>query len=72
MTHHRRGLRCLLKDDDLITRSLTQKLLIYASGRPFTLADRPSLNQVLQKNQKNPGLRTLIHMITQTDMFLRR
>ncbi|MFT6576757.1 MAG: hypothetical protein ACJA16_004966 [Akkermansiaceae bacterium] len=62
----------LLKDDDLITRSLTQKLLIYASGRPFTLADRPSLNQVLQKNQKNPGLRTLIHMITQTDMFLRR
>ena len=59
----------LLNDPDLITISLAKKLLTYASGRPFTLADRPSLNQVLEKPKK---LRTLIHAVTETEMFLRR
>ena len=62
----------LLEDETLITRSLAQKLLIYASGRPFTLADRPSLNQVLKKSKTKQGLRAMIHHIIETDMFLRR
>ncbi|MEN8772676.1 MAG: DUF1592 domain-containing protein [Akkermansiaceae bacterium] len=62
----------LIEDQDLIHRSLTKKLLVYASGRPFTLADRPSLEEVLAKTKPNPGLKTLIQAIIETDMFLRR
>lgn len=62
----------LLKDPDLIHTSLSKNLLTYASGRPFTIADRPSLEKVLQKTKDNPKLRTLIHAIVETDMLLRR
>ena len=62
----------LFEDQDLIRRSLAQKLLIYASGRPFTLSDRPSLETVIQKSKTTPGLRAMIHAIIETDMFLRR
>lgn len=64
--------KIILEDQDLITHSLAQKLLIYASGRPFTLADRPSLEAVVQKSETAPGLRSMIHAIIETDMFLRR
>lgn len=64
--------KIILQDQDLITRSLAQKLLIYASGRPFTLADRPSLEAVVQKSKTAPGLRSMIHAVIETDMFLRR
>lgn len=62
----------ILDDEDLIARSLAQKLLIYASGRPFTLPDRPSLEAVVQNSQTNPGLRSMIHAVVETEMFLRR
>lgn len=64
--------KIILEDQDLITHSLAQKLLIYASGRPFTLADRPSLEAVVQKSKTAPGLRSMIHAVIETDMFLRR
>jgi hypothetical protein len=62
----------VLDDEDLIARSLAQKLLTYASGRPFTLPDRPSLEAVVKKSKTNPGLRAMIHAVVDTDMFLRR
>ncbi len=64
--------KIILEDQDLITRSLAQKLLIYASGRPFTLADRPSLEAIVQKSKTAPGLRSMIHAVIETDMSLRR
>lgn len=62
----------LLADEELIIRALAQKLLVYASGRPFTPADRPSLEQVVQKSKQSPGLRNMIHHVVETEMFLRR
>ena len=64
--------KIVLDDEDLIARSLAQKLLVYASGRPFTLPDRPSLEAVVKKSKTNPGLRAMIHAVVDTDMFLRR
>lgn len=59
-------------DQEMIIRTLATKLLVYASGRPLTLADRPSLEAVVQKSKKAPGLKTMIHHLIDSDMFLRR
>jgi hypothetical protein len=62
----------LLSDEEMIIRSLASKLLIYASGRPLTLADRPSLEAVVQKSKEAPGLKAMIHHLIDTEMFSRR
>ena len=60
-------------DPEIITRTLATKLLVYASGRPLTAADRPSVEQVMQAARVNGfGLRNLIYAVVETDMFLRR
>lgn len=62
----------LRQNKDQVIRALAQKLLVYASGRPFSPADRPSLEMVLQNTPSDPGLRRLIHAVIDTEMFLRR
>ncbi|MFT5409656.1 MAG: hypothetical protein ACI9NC_002381, partial [Verrucomicrobiales bacterium] len=49
------------------------KLLVYASGRPMTVADRASVTEVVTAAKKEGlGLRAMIHAVVETEMFLRR
>src|SRR5207248_9259409 len=60
----------LLRDKDQLARSLTVKLLTYATGGTSTTADRLEIDAVVQKvRDKNYGLRTLIHEIVQSELF---
>jgi hypothetical protein len=60
----------LLKDKDQVARSLTTKLLTYATGGPPEPADKPEIEAIIQKiRARNYGFRTLIHEMVQSKMF---
>jgi hypothetical protein len=60
----------LLKDKDQLARSLTEKLLIYATGGALQAADKPEVEAIIGKiRDKNYGFQTLIHEIVQSKVF---
>jgi hypothetical protein len=63
----------LLEDEDQLARNLTQKLLIYATGAEIQFADREVVEQIVATlRAKNYGLRTLVHEVVQSRLFLNK
>jgi hypothetical protein len=61
----------LLKDRDQLARALTVKLITYATGGAPQTVDMPEIEAIVQKiRDKNYGLRTLVHEIVQSKLFL--
>ena len=61
----------LLDDREAVARALAEKLLIYGCGRPVTAADRRSIEAVVAAARAdNFGLRSLIHAVVESDLFL--
>ncbi len=57
---------------ELIARSLAEKLLIYGTGRPVGLAERRVVNDVVERAQaKELGLRSMIHAVVESELFVR-
>jgi hypothetical protein len=69
-----RELRSLLvTNEEQLARNLVQQLVIYATGAPIQFADRPQIAKILAHCRKQGyGVRTLIHEIVQSDMFLNK
>ncbi len=62
--------KLLLEDKDQLARALTEKLLTYATGAPPETADRPEIEAIVGRIQeKNYGLRTLVHEIVRSNLF---
>jgi hypothetical protein len=60
----------LLKDKPRLARALTTKLLTYATSRAPQAADKAAVDAIVAKiASKNYGLRTLVHEITQSELF---
>jgi hypothetical protein len=60
----------LLKELDQVARSLTQKLVAYATGGAPEASDRPEIEAILARARgRNYGFRTLLHEIVQSRMF---
>ncbi|MFT5410508.1 MAG: hypothetical protein ACI9NC_003239, partial [Verrucomicrobiales bacterium] len=54
----------LLARDEEFARAVATKLLVYASGRPMTVADRASVTEVVTAAKKEGlGLRAMIHAV---------
>lgn len=65
--------KILLEDKDQLARSLTQKMLIYATGADIQFADREVVEQIVADLRgKNYGLRTLVHDVVQSRVFLNK
>ncbi len=65
--------KILLENKDQLARSLTQKLIIYATGADIQFADREVVEQIVAKlRAKNYGFRTLVHEIVQSRVFLNK
>ena len=65
--------KILLDDKDQLARSLTQKLMVYATGAEIQFADREVVEQIVATlRAKNNGLRTLVHEIVQSRVFLNK
>ena len=65
--------KLLLEDKEQLARSLTQKLMIYATGADIQFADREVVEQIVSNvRAKNYGFRTLVHEIVQSRVFLNK
>ena len=62
--------RLLLKDERQIARNLTNQLIIFATGAPVQFSDRPKVEAILDRAAtKNYGVKTLIQLIIESDLF---
>jgi hypothetical protein len=65
--------RILLEDKDQIARNLTEKLLVYATGSIIRPADRAAVEAIVARGRaRNYGLRSLVHDIVQSRVFLNK
>jgi hypothetical protein len=65
--------RLLLADKDQLARNLAQKLLIYATGADIQYADREVVEQLVARcRSQNCGLRSLVHDVVQSRVFLNK
>ena len=63
----------VLKDELPVARNLGKQLLIFATGAPVGFTDRPALEKILQDAPPGHfGVRTLIHEIVQSGLFLNK
>jgi hypothetical protein len=65
--------KILLEDKDQLARSRTRKLMIYSTGADIQFADREVVEEIVANlRQKNYGLRTLVHEVVQSRVFLNK
>jgi hypothetical protein len=62
--------KLLLEDKEQIARSLTEKLLVFATGHKMEFADRDTLEKIVAAlPSTNYGFRALVHEVVQSDTF---
>ena len=60
-----------LSDTDQITRNLVNQVMTYATGAEIEFADRREIDQIVEGlSEDDYGFRSLIHAVTQSDIFL--
>ncbi|MES2691959.1 MAG: DUF1592 domain-containing protein, partial [Verrucomicrobiota bacterium] len=65
--------RLLLDSDEQVARNLAKQLAIYATGAPVRFSDRPQIEEIVQHAKaKQYGVRTLVHEIVQSGLFLNK
>ncbi len=63
--------RHLAADREMVARGIATKLLIYGTGREIGLAERPQVDKVVQQSAKSDyGLRSIVHAIVDSDLFM--
>ena len=63
----------LLKDPDQIARCLTGKLMTYATGAGIQFADRAVVDDIVARvKAKDYGLRSIVHEVVQSRVFLNK
>lgn len=63
----------ILNDKDQIIRNLVQKMTIYSTGSDIQFADREVIERIVERLKNgNSGLRSLIHEVVQSRMFLNK
>ena len=65
------GLRkLLLAEQERVTRSVTEKLLIFAIGREMGFSDRDELARItVEAKGKGHGMKDLMHLVVQSELF---
>ena len=60
----------LLGQRERVARALSEKLLVYATGRPITAADRSAVDDLVATAQKKDyGLRSMVHAVVDNELF---
>ena len=69
-----RGLRDILAEDqNRLARSLTIKLLTFATGREMGFSDRAEIDRIVRESaEKNYGVRDLIHLVIDSSIFKKK
>ena len=65
--------RLVREDDALLARNLARQLTVYATGAPVSFGDRAEIEAVVERtNPRRHGLRSLIHEVVQSPLFLNK
>ncbi len=65
--------RLLLADEPQLARNLAKQLAVYATGAPVRFSDHAPIEAILQRARASQyGVRTLIHELVQSDLFLNK
>jgi len=63
----------LLRDPDQLARNLAEKLALYATGSEIDFADRALIEQIVRDTKaNNQGVRSLLHAVIQSPLFLNK
>jgi len=63
----------LLKDEKQIARNFAEQLLVYATGAPVAFSDRAAVDRILADTAGSKhGIRSLVHAVVQSELFLRK
>jgi hypothetical protein len=63
----------LLENEEQLARNLTQQLVVYATGAPIRFSDRPAISKILANSRAGEyGVRSLVHGIVQSELFLEK
>ncbi|MBL9199952.1 MAG: DUF1585 domain-containing protein, partial [Opitutaceae bacterium] len=63
--------RLLLADEKPIARNLARQFIVYATGAPVRFTDRAAVDRILSRASAGGyGVRTLLHEVVQSDLFL--
>ena len=63
----------LLKDRDQLARNLTERLVTYATGAAPVASDQKEIDAIVRNlGAQNDGLRSLVHAIVQSRLFLQK
>jgi hypothetical protein len=61
----------LLADETQLARNLVQQLAVYATGAPMRFSDRAAVARILDRARAADfGVRTLVHELVQSELFL--
>jgi len=65
--------RLLLEDETQIARNLARQLVVYGTGAPVRFSDREAVERIVQQTRaRDHGVRSLVHAIIQSDLFLNK
>jgi len=65
--------RLLLADERAIARNLVHRFIVYSTGAPVSFVDRETVEAILDRCADNDyGVRSLIHAVVQTGLFLHK
>lgn len=60
----------LAGDEDILARTLTEKLLTFGTGRKLGFSDRAEVDRIVQASAaKGHGIRDLLHLVIQSEVF---
>ena len=61
----------LVDSPELFVRGFTEKMIVYATGRPLTLADRPAVSAIITRaKDEGLGLQDLLKAIVESELFV--
>jgi hypothetical protein len=63
--------RLLLESEEQVARNLVRQLVVYATGAPVRFSDRAQVEAILQATKSHEyGVRSIVHAVVQSDLFL--
>jgi hypothetical protein len=63
----------MLRDEKQLARNFVRQLVVYSTGAAIQFSDRPWIEKLLTRARaKDYGIRTLIHEVVQSEMFLNK
>ena len=63
----------LLTDEASLTKNLVRRLLVFGTGRPLSFSDRDAIERIVADADRNGGgVRSILHAVVQSQLFITR